>query len=181
MFGQAFVREQYLVGLESQAESFAALRLVWREAGELMHSREAIADRVAMKLHPLGGVGRRAVMCEELAQRLDELGVVLGVVRLKRRDRLGAQLLELRARRPGSFLGGSYEPLQTGEKACAFLRGDDVLVAVAVRDEWAGAEIDAPAGRWRDVLSGEECSFPRRVPLARVLSEHGVAVFERIG
>ncbi len=92
-----------------------------------------------------------------------------------------AQLLELRARRPGSFLGGPYEPLQAGEKACAFLRGDDVLVAVAVRDEWAGAELEAPAGRWRDVLSGEECSFPRRVPLARVLSEHGVAVFERIG
>lgn len=92
-----------------------------------------------------------------------------------------AQLLELRTRRPASFLRGSYQPLQTSEQACAFLRGDDVLVAVAVRDDWAGAELEAPAGRWREVLSGQEGSFPRRVPLGRVLSEQGVAVFERIG
>jgi (1->4)-alpha-D-glucan 1-alpha-D-glucosylmutase len=92
-----------------------------------------------------------------------------------------ARLLELRTRRPGSFVGGSYEPLETGEETCAFLRGDDVLVAVAVRERWGDGQLDAPAGRWRDVLSGEECSFPRRVPLTTVLSEHGVAVFERIG
>jgi (1->4)-alpha-D-glucan 1-alpha-D-glucosylmutase len=92
-----------------------------------------------------------------------------------------AQLLELRTRRPGSFLGGSYEPLEAGQTACAFLRGDDVLVAVALRSDWAGAELEGPAGRWREVFSGEEYSFARRVPLGRVLSEHGVAVFERIG
>ncbi len=92
-----------------------------------------------------------------------------------------AQLLELRARRSAPLLAGSYEPLQAGEKGCVFLRGGDVLVAVAIREEWADAELEAPAGRWRDVLSGQECSFPRRVPLEHVLSEHGVAVFERIG
>jgi (1->4)-alpha-D-glucan 1-alpha-D-glucosylmutase len=92
-----------------------------------------------------------------------------------------AQLLELRTRRPASLLSGSYEPLQAGDRACAFLRGDDVLVAVALRDDWGSAELEAPAGRWRDVLSGEECSFPRQAQLPRVLSEHGVAVFERIG
>jgi (1->4)-alpha-D-glucan 1-alpha-D-glucosylmutase len=92
-----------------------------------------------------------------------------------------AHLLELRARRPQAFAGGSYEPLSAGEDACAFVRGDDVLVAVAVRERWTGAELEAPTGRWRDVLSGEECSFARRASLTRVLSEHGVAVFERIG
>jgi (1->4)-alpha-D-glucan 1-alpha-D-glucosylmutase len=101
--------------------------------------------------------------------------------RATRKLYLTAQLLELRTRRPASFLGGSYEPLEAGEEACAFLRGDDVLVAVALREDWAGAELEAPRGRWRDLLNGEECSFSRRAPLARVLSEHGVAVFERIG
>jgi (1->4)-alpha-D-glucan 1-alpha-D-glucosylmutase len=92
-----------------------------------------------------------------------------------------AQLLELRTRRPGAFSGGSYDPVGAGAEACAFVRGGEVLVTVALRDRWVGAELEAPAGRWRDVLGGEECSFARRVPLTTILSEHGVAVFERIG
>jgi (1->4)-alpha-D-glucan 1-alpha-D-glucosylmutase len=101
--------------------------------------------------------------------------------RATRKMYVTAQLLELRTRRPGAFSAGSYARLQAGEAGCAFVRGGDVLVAVALRDSWAGAELEAPAGRWRDVLVGDECSFARRVPLTRVLSEHGVAVFERIG
>jgi (1->4)-alpha-D-glucan 1-alpha-D-glucosylmutase len=89
------------------------------------------------------------------------------------------RLLGLRARRPEQFAGG-YRPLEAGERACAFLRGDDVLVVVAVRDGGAGATLEAPGGRWREVLSGDERSFDRGVVLDAVLGEPGVAVFERL-
>ena len=42
--------------------------------------------------------------------------------------------LALRARRADAF-AGSYEPLDAGEDVCAFTRGGEVLVAVAVRGE----------------------------------------------
>jgi (1->4)-alpha-D-glucan 1-alpha-D-glucosylmutase len=100
--------------------------------------------------------------------------------RITRKLYVTARLLELRTRRPASFQR-AYEPLEAGEESCAFLRGGDVLVVAAVREDWSRGELDAPAGRWRDVLSGRECSFGRRVPVAQVLSEHGVAAFERIG
>jgi (1->4)-alpha-D-glucan 1-alpha-D-glucosylmutase len=91
------------------------------------------------------------------------------------------RLLGLRARRPELFVGGSYEPLDAGSSACAFLRGDDVLVVVAVRnDALDGGVLAAPGGRWRDVLRGEERSFDARAPLSTVLGSHGFGVFERI-
>jgi (1->4)-alpha-D-glucan 1-alpha-D-glucosylmutase len=89
------------------------------------------------------------------------------------------RLLGLRARRPEPFAGG-YQPLEAGERACAFLRGDDVLVVVAVRDGDARARLETPGGRWRDVLRGDERSFDRRVPLHAVLGDPCVAVFERL-
>jgi hypothetical protein len=55
-----------------------------------------------------------------------------------------------------------------------------VLVAVHTRPGMPDAVLDAPGGRWRDVLSGDERSFNRREPLAELLGELGVAVFERI-
>jgi (1->4)-alpha-D-glucan 1-alpha-D-glucosylmutase len=89
------------------------------------------------------------------------------------------RLLGLRARRPEPFTGG-YEPLAAGDATCAYLRGGDVLVAVHTRPGMPDAVLDAPGGRWRDVLSGDERSFNRREPLAELLGELGVAVFERI-
>ena len=77
----------------------------------------------------------------------------------------------------------AYEPLDAGPDVCGFVRGGDVLVAVAVRgDERAGAAVlaDPPGGRWRDVLTGEERSFDRDEPLERVVDEHGIGVFERL-
>ena len=57
--------------------------------------------------------------------------------------------LELRARRPEAF-EGSYAPVDAGPDAVAFLRGDDVFVAAAIRgDDVPGP----PAGDWRDVLA----------------------------
>jgi (1->4)-alpha-D-glucan 1-alpha-D-glucosylmutase len=89
------------------------------------------------------------------------------------------RLLGLRARRPEPF-AGDYRPLDAGERVCAYLRGDDVLVAVAVRDGAADETIESPGGRWRDVLTGEERSFGRRIRLGPLLGERGVAVFERL-
>jgi len=99
------------------------------------------------------------------------------------------RLLELRAARPEAF-GGGYAPIEAGTGACAYVRGGDVLVVVVVRgraaaespgDRGVAGTLEAPRGRWRDVLSGGERSFGHSEPLAGVLSEHGVAVFERVG
>jgi (1->4)-alpha-D-glucan 1-alpha-D-glucosylmutase len=93
------------------------------------------------------------------------------------------RLLGLRARRPEAFLGGAHEPLDAGAGACVFVRGGEVLVAVALPRAGADpdAVIDAPGGRWRDVLRGEERSFGARQPLARLLDTQGIGVFERLG
>jgi (1->4)-alpha-D-glucan 1-alpha-D-glucosylmutase len=58
-------------------------------------------------------------------------------------------LLSLRARRPESFAGG-YEPLDAGELTCAYRRGEDVVVAVAVRG--GEPEFELPMGAWSEVL-----------------------------
>jgi (1->4)-alpha-D-glucan 1-alpha-D-glucosylmutase len=91
------------------------------------------------------------------------------------------RLLELRASHPDAF-SGAYEPVAAGEDACAYVRGDDVLVVVGTREEVSSANaLEAPGGRWRDVLGGRERSFAGSEPLTAVLSEHGLAVFERVG
>jgi (1->4)-alpha-D-glucan 1-alpha-D-glucosylmutase len=61
------------------------------------------------------------------------------------------EVLALRARRAEAF-AGSYGPLGAEEGTCAFLRGDEVVVAVHVRG--GVPELERPPGRWRDVLSG---------------------------
>jgi (1->4)-alpha-D-glucan 1-alpha-D-glucosylmutase len=91
------------------------------------------------------------------------------------------RLLGLRGRRPELFAAGGYEPLDAGEQTCVFLRGDDVLVAVAVRPQPdADAVVQTPRGRWRSVLRGEEYGFSGREPLSRVIGSRGFGVFERL-
>ena len=90
------------------------------------------------------------------------------------------RLLGLRARRPDVLIGGAYEPLEAGPDACAFVRGGEVMVVVAVRDGRLEASVEAPRGRWRDVLRGEQRSFGRQERLAGLVGEHGFAVFERL-
>ena len=63
---------------------------------------------------------------------------------------LTRRLLDLRARRPEAFAGG-YEPLDAGPGVCAYVRGGQVLVAVAVRE---GAAFEAPPGDWHALLPG---------------------------
>jgi (1->4)-alpha-D-glucan 1-alpha-D-glucosylmutase len=87
--------------------------------------------------------------------------------------------LTLRAARRDAFSGG-YTPLTAGDDAVAFLRGDSVLAACALRDEPAAA-VDVPAGTWRDVLAGGERRLAGPVPLAELLGEHGIALLEWVG
>ena len=54
------------------------------------------------------------------------------------------------------------------------------MVVVAVRDGGLEASVEAPRGRWRDVLRGEQRSFGRQERLAGLVGEHGFAVFERL-
>ena len=89
------------------------------------------------------------------------------------------RLLGLRARRPEPF-AGTYEPLDAGPATCAFVRGGDVLVAVAVRSGPVEGTVEAPRGQWRDVLRGEERSFGSRTRLRDIVSELGIGVFERL-
>ncbi|MFN2468806.1 MAG: malto-oligosyltrehalose synthase [Gaiellaceae bacterium] len=58
-------------------------------------------------------------------------------------------VLALRAELPGAF-AGSYEPVEAGPDVCTFLRGGEVLVAVALRP---GAAFE-PGPGWRDALPG---------------------------
>ena len=91
------------------------------------------------------------------------------------------RLLTLRSRRPEPFASGAYEPVEAGERVCAFTRGGEVLVAVGVREGAGEGIIAAPEGQWRDVLRGDERSFSGREPASDVLGELGIAVFERLG
>jgi len=94
---------------------------------------------------------------------------------------LTLRLLGLRARRPEVLIGGGYEPLDAGPDACAFVRGGEVMVAVAVRDGGLEPAVETPRGRWRDVLRGEERSFGGTTRLDGLVGEHGFAVFEKLG
>lgn len=94
-----------------------------------------------------------------------------------------AAALDLRRRRPEAF-AGSYTPVPAGDDVVAFLRGDAVLVACTIRDGATGAggwELPpGAAGRWRDVLSGEEHDLPDAATLAGVLGPDGRALLERV-
>ncbi len=96
---------------------------------------------------------------------------------------LTARLLGLRTRRPEIF-AGAYEPLAAGAGACVFLRGGQLLTAVALPR--AGEDADPavhglPAGSWRELLTGTELSFDGSLPLSHLVdAATGVGVYERI-
>ena len=58
-----------------------------------------------------------------------------------------SRTLALRARRAAAF-AGAYEPLEAGGDVCAFTRGGEVLVAVALRGDLSGFR--RPRGTWSD-------------------------------
>jgi (1->4)-alpha-D-glucan 1-alpha-D-glucosylmutase len=77
------------------------------------------------------------------------------------------ELLALRARRPEAFAGG-YTPLDVGPDAVAFLRGDEVAVALPIREGGLDpSRLELPSGTWRpafdpDVLPGAQISVLER-------------------
>ena len=88
------------------------------------------------------------------------------------------RLLGLRARRPELFSWGRYTPLDAGPETCAFLRGDDLLVAVSLRGGSDGGRIEVPSGSWREVLRGEQLTVTGPVDAP---GHSGIAVLERLG
>ncbi|HEX5923898.1 MAG TPA: malto-oligosyltrehalose synthase [Baekduia sp.] len=97
---------------------------------------------------------------------------------------LVAAALDLRRRRPEPFASGDYSPVPAVGDVVAFLRGTDVLVAVAIRDGATGVSgwelPPTAAGRWRDVLTSEEYDLPDGATLAGILGPTGRALLERI-
>ena len=88
--------------------------------------------------------------------------------------------LALRARRPEEF-AGAYTPLEAGEACCAYLRGEVILAATAVRPEGHAARLELPAGRWHNVLTGDELELRGRVPFERLaMPDWGVALLQRV-
>ncbi|MEZ5102063.1 MAG: alpha-amylase family glycosyl hydrolase [Thermoleophilia bacterium] len=76
------------------------------------------------------------------------------------------RLLALRARRPDDLGAGAYEPLDAGERAVAFRRGEGVLVAVALDPDATVVPLGGrPAGTWRDVLTGDVVEPGPALPL----------------
>jgi (1->4)-alpha-D-glucan 1-alpha-D-glucosylmutase len=125
---------------------------------------------------------RRPVDWDRRRETLAALRGGAGSDAANRKQWLIWRLLALRAARPEAF-AGSYEPLDAGGAACAYVRGGDLLVVVALRPEgvMAGDLIGAPGGSWRDVLGRGERSFGPREALSGVLEGHAVAVFQRPG
>ncbi|MEW9532742.1 malto-oligosyltrehalose synthase [Microbispora sp. NPDC049125] len=76
-----------------------------------------------------------------------------------------------------------YVPIEAGEHAVAFARGDRA-VAVATRlpvglerrGGWGSETLMLPPGTWRDLLTGR--LYTGRVPMAHLLSSHPVAILE---
>ncbi len=96
---------------------------------------------------------------------------------------LVARALGLRARRAHAF-SGVYRPLEAGERACAYLRGDDVLVAATLVPGWQADGIELPPaarGRWRDVLDGHSLTLGALVPLAELVRDRPFGLLERLG
>jgi (1->4)-alpha-D-glucan 1-alpha-D-glucosylmutase len=88
--------------------------------------------------------------------------------------------LALRARRPEVF-AGSYTPLEAGGDCCAYLRGGEVLAATAIRPSGGSARLEFPAGRWRNVLTGDELDVRAPVPFERLaMHDWGLALLERV-
>jgi (1->4)-alpha-D-glucan 1-alpha-D-glucosylmutase len=65
------------------------------------------------------------------------------------------RVLALRAARPDAF-AGDYAPLPAPDGVCAYVRGGDVVCAVAVRERCDLGSLELPPGRWRDVVRDDD-------------------------
>ncbi|MFZ0903062.1 MAG: malto-oligosyltrehalose synthase [Mycobacterium sp.] len=95
--------------------------------------------------------------------------------------------LQLRRARPDTFLRGGYHPVLAGGTAAnhvlAFVRGDDVLVAVTrwtvhlEQSGWGDTVVSMPEGGWTDTLTGAVVTG--QVPATELFAELPVALLER--
>jgi (1->4)-alpha-D-glucan 1-alpha-D-glucosylmutase len=98
---------------------------------------------------------RRPVDWDRRRELLDGLLGGAEVDHETRKLGLIVRALDLRRRRPRAFTGG-YVPLPAAHDVCAFARGGEVLVVVAV-GSGAQAAVAVPTGTWRCALgSGRE-------------------------
>ncbi len=143
---------------------------------------ELRAGDETLSLTLTGADEQRQVAWDDLAQALAALRAGAAPTRERAKLHLVWRALALRAACPEAF-AGAYTPVAAGDGVCAFLRGDDVLVAVAVRESVSGAEGWAlpasAAGAWRDELSGAEHELPDHASLASVLGPDGRALLRR--
>ena len=102
---------------------------------------------------------------------------------------LTARLLRHRRSRPESYSGTEYGPLPTGgprsEHLIAFTRGGLVVLAgrhlARLGGDWAGTEVELPAGRWRPVIAGAAAEVPGGAqPVGALLGRGPVAVLESV-
>ena len=100
-----------------------------------------------------------------------------------------AAALRLRRARPDTFLSGGYTPVLAegpgAEHLVAFLRGDDVLVAISrytVRlseTGWDHTFLMLPNGQWTDAITGHR--YSGRLDVSELFNEAPVALLERDG
>ena len=100
-----------------------------------------------------------------------------------------AAALRLRRARPDTFLSGGYTPVLAegpgAEHLVAFLRGDDVLVAVSrytVRlseTGWDHTFLTLPDGQWTDAITGHR--YSGRLDVSELFNESPVALLVRDG
>jgi (1->4)-alpha-D-glucan 1-alpha-D-glucosylmutase len=83
--------------------------------------------------------------------------------------------LPLRARRPDAF-AGAYEPLDAGEEACAFLRGDAVVACAWLRGD-GSATVTLPDGEWRELLDDRD--LRGSLTVAELCGDDRIALLER--
>jgi (1->4)-alpha-D-glucan 1-alpha-D-glucosylmutase len=89
--------------------------------------------------------------------------------------------LALRAQRPEAF-AGSYRPLDAGERAFAFARGDAVIAAMPIREGGAAEGVSIPEdlrGRWRDALGDREVELGAEAGLGELAGALPVVLLER--
>jgi len=101
--------------------------------------------------------------------------------------RVVSTALRLRRSRPDSFLQGAYLPVladgEASDHVMAFLRGDDILVAVTrwtlrlAETGWGNTVLPLPAGAWTDRLTGAAASGPTSA--AELFAELPVVLLER--
>ena len=104
-----------------------------------------------------------------------------------RKIRVVKAALQLRRARPDTFLRGGYHPVLAAGTAAdhvvAFVRGDDVLVAVTrwtvhlEQSGWGDTVVSIPEGGWTDALTGAVVTGV--VPAAELFAELPVALLER--